>query len=126
MPIRPPVLTCLIAALVWLVSPPAAAKLAPKAGPTTPERTFEVASVKANRSGITSFGAFGPQPGGQWVMLNGTVRLLIGYGYVPGQSDVEGLPGWVDTERYDVQAKADGHVSVFTAVQEQWGLKARS
>jgi uncharacterized protein (TIGR03435 family) len=80
--------------------------------PTAVEGVFEVASVKANESGGRLFGAFGPQPGGRFVMVNGTVRALIGYGYVPGQSDVIGLPGWVDSERYDVQAKAAGPASV--------------
>jgi uncharacterized protein (TIGR03435 family) len=76
---------------------------------------FEVASIKQNRSGD------GPSgirflPGGQYVATNVSLRSLIATAYgVPLQpllrDQLVGAPGWIDSDRFDIVAKADGAVS---------------
>jgi len=72
--------------------------------------TFEVASVKPNVS------PNGPQgaralPSGQVTATNMGVRALIGTAWgsdaIQMQSQIVGGPSWIDTDRYDINAKAD-------------------
>jgi len=72
--------------------------------------SFEIASVKANRSGD----ARAPSmilPGGRFTATNNTVRALIlnAYGISASPYLLEGGPGWIDSARYDVDAKADAN-----------------
>jgi uncharacterized protein (TIGR03435 family) len=89
------------------------------ARPSNP--TFEVASIKRNkeveaaRAGInpnvpTTPGRAQTLPGGRLLGRGMTVRELIrdAYGYRNrAQGDIVGGPGWIDVERYDVEAKAE-------------------
>jgi uncharacterized protein (TIGR03435 family) len=100
---------------------PAQAPAAASAGAQTPNVTFEVASIRRNkeveaqRAGInpnvpTVPGRAQSLPGGRLLGRGMTVRELIrdAYGYRNrAQGDIVGGPGWIDVERYDVQAKAD-------------------
>jgi uncharacterized protein (TIGR03435 family) len=71
-----------------------------------PSPSFDVASIKPNAS-IDGRGSLGPQPGGRWVMVNGTVLSIIFQAFNLSTDDaVVGEPDWVRTERYDVNAKA--------------------
>jgi uncharacterized protein (TIGR03435 family) len=65
---------------------------------------FEVADVKANKSGETRM-AVDMQPGGKLVMHNVPMRVLIMFAYHLRAEAVSG-PAWLDSERYDVIAKA--------------------
>lgn len=70
-----------------------------------PAAAFEVASIKPNKSALPG-GSFGVRPGGQLVVTNNTFRNIIRNTY--GLQDfqiVEG-PDWINTERYDILAKA--------------------
>ena len=71
---------------------------------------FEVATIKQNKEG-------GPfriffQPGGRFVATNVTLRALIGAAYGTPQPlpdfQMTGGPKWLDTDRFDVTAKAAG------------------
>lgn len=71
-----------------------------------PERkpTFEVVSVKPNRSG--EFGAsFGVGPGGQLTVRNNTLRNMIRNAYQLQNFQIVGGPSWLDIDRFDVTAK---------------------
>jgi uncharacterized protein (TIGR03435 family) len=46
-------------------------------------------------------------PGGKFIAENVTLKLLIARAYGVAEAQIEGGPGWIDTERYDVAAKAD-------------------
>jgi len=65
---------------------------------------FEVASVKPNNSGGTV--AIRRPPGGQWVATNASLRLLITWAYDITDERLVGGPGWLDSARFDVMAKA--------------------
>ena len=68
-----------------------------------PTQTFEVASVKVNNSGDTE-GAIGPRPNG-YAARNVTLRLLIIRAYELRPFQVVGGPRWVDSDRFDVDAR---------------------
>jgi bla regulator protein blaR1 len=99
---------------VTIVSPlahgvPRAARLQGQApSPGANELTFEVASVKANRSGDLANGQ-STLPGGRFVATNVTLRFLIqaAYGRLPAFR-VLGGPGWIDSEHFDIDARGGG------------------
>lgn len=68
--------------------------------------TFEAASVKANKDGAP-FISIGMQPGGRYTATNVPLRLLIQNAYQIQPFQLLGAPGWIDTERFDIVAKAD-------------------
>lgn len=73
-----------------------------------PEPAFEVASIKANRSGDPYVGAPGDHfANGRFRYTNVPLRLLIRQAFErPRSDDVRGGPDWLDTERWDFDAKA--------------------
>jgi uncharacterized protein (TIGR03435 family) len=76
--------------------------------PASP-RVFEVASVKQNKSG-DNFIRFGLQPGGRFNAQNVPARELIRFAYNVQPFQIEGGPGWLNSDRFDVTAKAEGDV----------------
>ncbi len=67
--------------------------------------TFEVASIKPNKSMTQDF-SLNRTPGGGLEMINGTTRTLVKFAYGLPDYQLSGIPEWFDTERYDVIAKA--------------------
>src|ERR1700730_6747249 len=71
--------------------------------------TFEVASIKPNTSGDSGGGA-NFQPGGRFAARNVTLRGLIAGAFgdpvALAPSRMTGGPSWIDTDRFDVQARA--------------------
>ncbi len=74
-----------------------------------PEPAFEVASIKANKSGALYVGAPGDVfANGVFRYTNVPLRLLIRQAFErPRSDDVRGGPGWLDTERWDFAGRAD-------------------
>jgi uncharacterized protein (TIGR03435 family) len=81
---------------------------------TTPAKpSFEVVSIKPSQPNLGIRGG-GPR-GDRFTMSGATLKMLlqIGYGrpnsngFPGGQLQVIGGPNWIDSERYDIQAKAD-------------------
>src|SRR5262245_8280783 len=80
--------------------------------PATPKPSFEVTSVKPAAPG-TGFRGGGPR-GNSLNMTNVPLRTLVQLAYQKGtaagpglQLQVIGAPNWLDSELFDVQAKAD-------------------
>lgn len=71
--------------------------------------SFEVASVKLNKSGDVRSPSL-IMPGGRFTATNNTVRDLIlnAYGIFASPYLLKGGPSWIDSARYDVDAKAAG------------------
>jgi bla regulator protein BlaR1 len=67
---------------------------------------FEVASVKENKSGATRSPSM-IYPGGRFTATNNTVRDLIlnAYGISAESGLLEGGPPWIDSTRYDIEAR---------------------
>jgi uncharacterized protein (TIGR03435 family) len=75
------------------------------AAPQSNQPAFEVASVKANKSGAPG-GSFGGRPGGQLVVTNNTVRNIVRNSYGLQDFQIVGGPDWMSTDRFDIIAKA--------------------
>ena len=67
--------------------------------------SFEVASVKPNRSGDNSRSIF-YRPG-RFTATGATLRSLITLAYKVKDFQVSGGPSWIDTERYNIDAKEE-------------------
>lgn len=98
-----------------------------------PKPSFDVISVKPSTplgNGPISIG--GGAQGDRFTMLNATLRMLLQRAYQqPGNTpfgggplQIVGGPGWMESERYDVQAKAD--CSGGAIPREQLQLMVRS
>jgi uncharacterized protein (TIGR03435 family) len=101
------------------IAAPAAAVALAVAGPfaqtAPPKPSFDVISIKPSAplgNGPVSIG--GGAQGDRFTMNNATLRMLLQRAYQPpgnavlgGQLQIIGGPGWMESERYDVQAKAD-------------------
>jgi uncharacterized protein (TIGR03435 family) len=75
--------------------------------PTSP--AFEVASIKPNKSGLGPVGGPGDRfSNGELQTTNIPLRLLIRQAFQRMQKDeIEGGPAWMDTDRWDIVAKAE-------------------
>jgi uncharacterized protein (TIGR03435 family) len=80
---------------------------------------FDASEVRLNRSGGTD-GSIGLRPGGRLEVRNSTFRemLLVASFPLPkrlmdllGPDLIVGGPSWIDTDRFDVVAKADANTS---------------
>jgi len=101
---------CVAAAVTFAVGSLAHAQ------PASP--AFDVATIKPNRSGEQ--GGTSRFAGSSYIGTNVALKRVIGLAYSPIQEFVGG-PGWIDSERYDITAKAEGNPS-----REQLQLMMRS
>lgn len=67
--------------------------------------TFEVASVKPSAPDVPGF-FFQPQPGGNLRITGGTLKNLIAFAYNAREFAISGGPGWVNSDRFDIDARA--------------------
>jgi len=84
---------------------------------------FDVASVKPNRSQDQEPASF-VQPGGRYTATNITVRALVKSAYGLHDDQLTGGPGWVNSDRFDISAKAEGY-SVPSAFRDTARLMLR-
>ena len=69
--------------------------------------TFDVASVKPNKSGDGRV-LLGIQPGGRFTATNVPARMLLRQAYNVQDFQIVGAPDWMGSDRFDVIAKAPG------------------
>jgi bla regulator protein blaR1 len=110
--------TRLQAAAAFLCLLPSVWAQAPAPKLTRPE--FEVASIKLDPSGGRG-GRIEMPPGGRFNLTNVPLQFLITFGYNIKDNQIAGAPSWLNTDRYDVAARADGNAS-----QDQLRLMAQS
>lgn len=67
---------------------------------------FEVASIKPSAGDERRVG-FQIQPGGGFRAMGANVKLLIGFAYDVRDFQISGGPGWINSDRYDILAKAE-------------------
>jgi uncharacterized protein (TIGR03435 family) len=72
--------------------------------------TFDVASVKSNHSGDEESASF-VQPGGRYTATNVTLRTLVKSAYGLHDHQLVGGPSWINSERFDIIAKAEGYTT---------------
>src|SRR6266542_1672675 len=91
-------------AVCALIAAPLLAQAPPK---VPPDLRFEVASFKLN-TGVGQNGGIRPAPGGQrYVATNCPVKMMIQVAYRVKAEQIVGGPGWLNTDGYDMEAKAE-------------------
>lgn len=96
---------------VFTVAAFAVAAVSLAQAPATKKPVFDVASIKHN-SATEGGRSLGDQPGGRFVASRVTLRRIIQYAYRDNQQFLGG-PDWLDTDRWDIEAKAaEGTVPV--------------
>src|SRR5580658_6548197 len=80
-----------------------------KSGPQRP--AFEVASVRVHDpSDSKETDNYQPYPGGRFTASNASLWMLIHYAFQLQPYQITGIPGWIKSEHYDVDAKpAEAH-----------------
>ena len=73
---------------------------------TAQEPSFEVASIKPNKSGSGMIGIRFPGVG-QFSVINMPLREMIRFAYQVQLLQIEGGPDWVNSDRFDIIAKAE-------------------
>jgi len=76
---------------------------------TIASAVFEVASIKVNKSGERGHGSH--LTGDLFVARNNSVRMLIEGAYGINNDQLLGGPKWIDSERFDIDAKIDSSVA---------------
>jgi len=71
---------------------------------------FAVATIKKNTTGADAQ-SMRLQPGGRIVVTNQPLRRLILFAYVLQPQQLTGGPSWLDTDRFDIVAQAEGDLS---------------
>lgn len=87
-----------LSGLSWVALSAAQAPIA-----TSVDVAFEVASIKPNNSGATSSSTSGRA--GSFTASNVTARELIIYAYRLRPFQLAGGPGWINSDRFDIQAR---------------------
>lgn len=96
-----------IAVAVPVAAPP------PQPSQATDRPTFEVASIRANKSGSSSGGA-NAQPGGRVTVRNVSLYDLVRNAHALQPYELaadERVPAWVKSERWDIEAKGPEQAS---------------
>jgi len=91
----------LIGTLVTTVSLPIVAQQ------TASDPAFEVATLRANTSGHAGW-MLQPQPGGRLSGTNVPAAALIRFAYNLPDFQITGGPGWLASDRFDLETKAEG------------------
>ena len=71
-------------------------------------RQFEVASIKPAAADSRVNGGYFIAPGGRFMGVNITAARLIEQAYDVRDFQIIGEPGWLNSERYDIEGKAEG------------------
>ena len=115
----------LLAGLSWVALAAAQASIA-----TSVDVAFEVASIKPNNSGATNSSTSGRA--GSFTASNVTARQLIVYAYRLRPFQLAGGPGWIGSERFDIQArppeiaKPDNPAMTRTLLRDRFKLAAHT
>jgi uncharacterized protein (TIGR03435 family) len=86
--------------------------------PAVTPRRFDVAAIKPNNSGANFLG-IRVVPGGGLRAVNATLRSMIREAYQVRDFQLSGGPAWLDSARYDIEAKGQ----IEPGSQEQTGLQ---
>ena len=83
---------------------PLAVGILAQAPPQKP--SFEVASLKRNVDKLLTMSGLMPSPGGRVSVKASTLKGMIQSAYRVKGREILGGPDWIDTDRYDIEAKA--------------------
>lgn len=83
---------------------------------------YTVASIKPNKSSDDRF-MLRPEAGGGLTATGVTLKMLIMFAYGVAGYQISGAPGWVGTERWDIEAKTEGVQAPVPLAQSQARLR---
>jgi uncharacterized protein (TIGR03435 family) len=92
--------------IIVAVSAAAGPMLLQSAGTQTPKPVFEVASIKPGSPVLTRISV--QILGNRFLAENFNLKMLVARAYGMPENRVIGGPGWVDSDRYNLEAKAEG------------------
>ena len=128
-----PVAAAIVAAALFIaaVAPLRAVRQvqAPSAGAQQPPLAFETASVKPNKSGDEERYIRIDPGGGGLTVVNMQLRALITFAYQIQSFQLEGGPGWIASDRFDILARSEREVpatGAFFAGQEPLRMMMRT
>lgn len=98
------VIRLMLAAMVMSASLVGAAQQPAPAGRASAGRSFDVASVKPNKSGAIAQSSQVVK--GSLTMTNMRMRAMLGYAYGIRPDRIVGLPSWTEQDRFDISARA--------------------
>jgi uncharacterized protein (TIGR03435 family) len=75
-----------------------------------PRPSFEVASIKPAGPVVTRISIM-VQPGGRLIAESFSLKMLVGRAYNVTDSRIIGGPSWVDSDRFNIEAKAQGNMA---------------
>jgi uncharacterized protein (TIGR03435 family) len=101
----------------------AMASVVPLAAQAPKEPAFDVAAIKPSAD-TQAFSFSMVQPGGRYIGQNMSLRLLIKTGYGVHDSQIVNGPSWIDSDRWDINAKAEGYKDA-TPFRDQARLMVR-
>lgn len=84
---------------------------------------FDVASIKLNSDGDYHV-YVADNPGGRFSATGITLRLLMRYGYDVQDFQIIGGPRWIGTDRWNVEAKAEGVADRLPVGQQKQAIQA--
>src|SRR5687768_13899582 len=97
----------------------------------SPTPTWDVVSVRANNT-LPAEIRDEPDPPNGLVMIYNSVQDIIGYAYRLRSLRIIDAPGWIATERYDLQARAtrplsdeEKRLATRALLADRFGLRAR-
>jgi uncharacterized protein (TIGR03435 family) len=80
-------------------------------GQSSSPSQFEVVSIKPNTSDDPRIMGLRSLPGGRLEAVNAPARLLIQNAYNVKNYQIVGGPPWIENQRYNIEAKAEGNAS---------------
>src|SRR6185369_8177597 len=99
--------------------------LAASSGAQAPkDPAFDVAAIKP-AADTQAFSFSMVQPGGRYIGQNMNLRLLIKTAYGVHDSQIVGGPSWIDSDRWDINAKAEGSYKDATTFRDTARLMVR-
>jgi uncharacterized protein (TIGR03435 family) len=84
-----------------------------------PPLRFEVVSIHPRESAANQPSNRQILPGGRFVATSTTVRTLIRIAFGTDDNRISGVPGWADSEAFDINATTTDHAEVATPQQFQ-------
>jgi uncharacterized protein (TIGR03435 family) len=78
--------------------------------------TFEVASVKPNKSGDRRTRHIFAPPGGRYEVINMPLRVLIRLAYPIQNNQIASGPDWLDSDMFDITARVDANLLTSTGM----------
>lgn len=119
---------CVLAAAFWCATQASHSAQVPASGPTGSLR-FDTVAIHPSRPGESGF--IKPLAGGHgYTVVNIPVKLMISLMYRVPMRQIEGGPEWMNSDRYDIEARADGvynvddlHIMFQNLLAGRFGLK---